>query len=78
MNQQLIFNNDFHYAAPKQAIAFSCLVSGLKVQCYIAIPAKQDAQVFLSQVIADAFTWEDLTETAIAEDTYIESGEIWL
>lgn len=78
MNQQLIFNNDFYYAQEKSAIGFSCLVAGLKVSCFIAIPPLADAKPFLAQVKADAFTWEDKAELAIAKESYNELGEIWL
>ncbi|WP_240224942.1 DUF1488 family protein [Rheinheimera hassiensis] len=78
MNQQLIFNNDFAFDATRQAAGFSCLVSGLKVQCFIAMPAEQTPVVFLQQVKADAFSWEDRAEQAIADDAYNAAGEIWL
>ena len=78
MNQQLIFNNDFTLAMARQAVSFSCLVSGLKVSCYIPLPAKQQAEAFLQQVKADAFHWEDRAEQAIADDAYNSVGEIWL
>lgn len=78
MNQQLIFNNDFAFDATRQAASFSCLVSGLKVLCFIALPAEQTPAMFLQQVKADAFSWEDRAEQAIADDAYNATGEIWL
>jgi len=78
MNQQLIFNNDFVFAISRQAVSFSCLVSGLKVFCYIPLPAEQQAEAFLQQVKVDAFDWEDRAEQAIADDAYNSAGEIWL
>ncbi|MBZ9613313.1 DUF1488 family protein [Rheinheimera maricola] len=78
MNQQLIFNNDFDFNSSRQAVSFSCLVSGLKVDCYIALPAGQQPERFLQQVQAEAFNWEDAAEQAIAEEAYSSAGEIWL
>lgn len=78
MNQQLIFNNDFAFDATRQAVSFSCLVTGLKVLCFIALPAGQKPPVFLQQIKADAFNWEDRAEQAIADDAYNAAGEIWL
>lgn len=78
MNQQLIFNNDFSIASKAAAISFSCLVAGLKVRCFIPIPATLSAADFLQQVQADSFYWEDLAEAAIAADAYNSAGEIWL
>lgn len=78
MNQQLIFNNDFAFAISRQAVSFSCLVSGLKVFCYIPLPAEQKDEAFLQQVKVDAFHWEDRAEQAIADDAYNSVGEIWL
>ena len=78
MNQQLIFNNDFVFDATRQAVSFSCLVSGLKVHCYIPLPAEQQAEAYLQQIKADAFHWEDAAEQAIADDVYNSAGEIWL
>ena len=78
MNQSLIFNNDFALSLEKQAVTFSCLVAGLKVNCYIPLPTDIAAQQFLQQVIKDAFSWEDSAEQAIADDAYNSAGEIWL
>ncbi|HEX5792762.1 MAG TPA: DUF1488 family protein, partial [Rheinheimera sp.] len=78
MNQQLIFNNDFAFDATRQAVSFSCLVSGLKVVCFIPLPAQQVPSVFLQQTKADAFSWEDRAEQAIADESYNTAGEIWL
>lgn len=78
MNQQLIFNNDFAIASNAAAISFSCLVVGLKVRCFILIPARLSAADFLQQVQADSFYWEDVAEAAIAADAYNSAGEIWL
>jgi len=79
MNQQLIFNNDFYYATDRSAIGFSCLVAGLKVDCFIPLPVPHhNAEQFLLQVKAEAFTWEDRAELAIATDSYNGQGEIWL
>lgn len=78
MNQQLIFNNDFQLVQERSAVCFSCLVAGFKVQCFIAIPAKQDSAEFLQEVKTNAFSWEDSAEQAIADDAYTSTGEIWL
>ncbi len=78
MNQQLIFNNDFTYDVVSQAVRFSCLVAGLKVNCFIALPASATAADFLTSVKAAAFSWEDRAEQAIADDAYNDAGEIWL
>lgn len=78
MNQQLIFNNDFHLVPARSAVCFSCLVAGFKVQCFIAIPAKQDGAEFLQEVITNAFSWEDCVEQAIADDAVNETAELWL
>ncbi|MBU1309757.1 MAG: DUF1488 domain-containing protein [Gammaproteobacteria bacterium] len=78
MNQQLIFNNDFYFENVRQAVCFSCLVGGLKVCCYIALPPDVTANSFLQQVQAEAFSWEDAAEQAIAEQAYNNAGEIWL
>ncbi|WP_215399362.1 DUF1488 family protein [Rheinheimera oceanensis] len=78
MNQQLIFNNDFVLDSARQAVRFSCLVSGLKVYCFIPLPAEQPPDNFLQQIKADAFHWEDAAEQAIADDSYNTAGEIWL
>ena len=78
MNQQIIFNNDFMYCAKRQAVRFSCLVSGLKVNCYIKVPADQSATLFLQQTERNAFYWEDRAEQAIADDAHNEAGDIWL
>lgn len=78
MNQQLIFNNDFTYDAVRQAVCFSCLVAGLKVNCFITLPANTSAAAFYTSVKAEAFSWEDSAEQAIADDAYNDAGEIWL
>ena len=78
MNQQIIFNNDFDYCAGKQAVRFSCLVSGLKVNCYIKLTADQTIEVVLQQIKQDAFSWEDKAEQAIAADEINNDGELWL
>jgi hypothetical protein len=78
VNQQLIFNNDFHYNAAVNAVAFSCLVAGLKVNCFITLPQGEAIEDFLMQVKVDAFSWEDSAEQAIADDAYNSAGEIWL
>lgn len=80
MNQQIIFNNDFYYAVDRNAVGFSCLVAGLKVDCFIPLPlpVQDKAEQFLLQVKAEAFTWEDQAEVAIAADNYNELGEVWL
>ncbi|KKO45990.1 hypothetical protein WG68_08290 [Arsukibacterium ikkense] len=78
MNQQLIFNNDFQYDASRQAVRFSCLLAGLKVNCYIALPGNSEATQFLAAVTADAFSWEDRAEQAIANDNFNDAAEIWL
>jgi hypothetical protein len=78
MNQQLIFNNDFAFDDARQAVSFSCLVSGLKVDCFIPLSPDQTAELFLQSVKADAFNWEDSAEQAIADDAFNQQGEIWL
>jgi hypothetical protein len=78
MNQQLIFNNDFHIDKKRHAVCFSCLVAGLKVCCFITVPAAIEPEQFMAEVIADAFSWEDSAEQAIAADAYTTAGEIWL
>ncbi|MGI5309891.1 DUF1488 family protein [Rheinheimera sp. WS51] len=78
MNQQLIFNNDFAYNQARQAITFSCLVSGLKVTCYIGVAEDRSHELALAEVIQQAFSWEDSAEQAIADDAYNSAGEIWL
>lgn len=78
MNQQLIFNNDFHLVPARSAVCFSCLVAGFKLQCFIAIPAKQDGAEFLQEVKTNAFSWEDCAEQAIADDAVNETAELWL
>ena len=78
MNQQLIFNNDFFFNNARQAVCFSCLAGGLKVSCYIRLPAGAKPDSFLKLVLANAFDWEDAAEQAIAEQAYNEAGEIWL
>lgn len=78
MNQQLLFNNDFVFDTTRHAVRFSCLVSGLKVVCFIPLPALQEPASFLQQVKADAFSWEDSAEQAITDDAYNSAGEIWL
>lgn len=78
MNQQLIFNNDFQFDAKRQAVRFSCLVMGLKVNCYIALPAREEPARFLAAIKADAFNWEDSAEQAIADEAFNPVGEIWL
>ena len=78
MNQQIIFNNDFDYCADKQAVKFSCLVSGLKVNCYIKLAAGQTIEAALQRIKQDAFSWEDRAEQAIAADEINSDGEVWL
>lgn len=78
MNQQIIFNNDFEYCTDRQAVRFSCLVSGLKVSCFIEQPADLSADAALQQIKQDAFSWEDKAEQAIADDEINDDGEIWL
>lgn len=78
MNQQLIFNNDFQFDAVRQAVRFSCLVAGLKVDCFIAMSIDLEPANVLAAVKAEAFNWEDSAEQAIANDAYNEAGEIWL
>jgi hypothetical protein len=78
MNQQLIFNNDFCFNDSRQAVMFSCLVAGLKVNCFIPLPDLTMAETFLFKVKRDAFNWEDRAEQAIADDAYNSAGEIWL
>ncbi|GAA0544282.1 hypothetical protein GCM10009098_09740 [Rheinheimera aquimaris] len=78
MNQSIIFNNDFALTAENNAVVFSCLVSGLKVMCFIPLAEGITAPLFLQQVKADAFTWEDFAEQAIADDAFNAAGEIWL
>jgi len=77
MNQQIIFNNDFDYCADKQAVRFSCLVSGLKVNCHIKLTAGQTIESALQQITQDAFSWEDKAEQAIAADKINNDGEVW-
>jgi hypothetical protein len=77
MNQQIVFNNDFDYCADKQAVRFSCLVSGLKVNCYIKVAAEQNSELCLQQAVQDAFNWEDRVEAAIAAEAINSDGEIW-
>ncbi|WP_213995230.1 DUF1488 family protein [Arsukibacterium sp.] len=78
MNQQLIFNNDFQYDPERQAVRFSCLIAGLKVNCFIVLPASTEPAQFLTAVKAEAFSWEDSAEQAIAADAFNPAGEIWL
>jgi hypothetical protein len=78
MNQQLIFNNDTEYSAARQAVRFSCLVAGLKVNCFIACPPNIEPAVFVTKIKAEIFNWEDCAEQAIADDAINEAGEIWL
>ena len=78
MNQQLVFNNDLEYNVPRQAARFSCLVAGLKVNCFIACPPDTEPTVFVNKIKAELFNWEDCAEQAIADDAYNEAGEIWL
>ncbi|WP_417707570.1 DUF1488 family protein [Rheinheimera aquimaris] len=77
MNQQIIFNNDFDYCPQKQAVRFTCLVSGLKVSCYIKVDTDHSAAA-LQQIKQDAFIWEDRVELAIDADEINSDGEIWL
>ena len=78
MNQQLIFNNDVEYDGQRYAVTFSCLVAGLKVNCFIACPPNTEPVVFLETIKAELFNWEDCAEQAIANDAYNAAGEIWL
>ncbi|CAM3703686.1 DUF1488 family protein [Rheinheimera salexigens] len=78
MNQQLIFNNDFTFNPEQQAVMFSCLVSGLRVNCFIAVAEGLAPELALQQVLQQAFSWEDSAEQAIANDAYNSAGEIWL
>ncbi|WP_019676271.1 DUF1488 family protein [Arsukibacterium perlucidum] len=78
MNQQLVFNNDFQFDTVRQAVRFSCLVAGLKVNCFIALPASEEPDQFITSIKADAFDWEDRAEQAIADGAYTKAGEIWL
>lgn len=78
MNQQLIFNNDFSFSPAHQAIIFSCLVAGLKINCFIPLPKAKTPETFLAEVLRNTFCWEDLAEQAIADELYNSAGEIWL
>ncbi|MAD73441.1 MAG: DUF1488 domain-containing protein [Rheinheimera sp.] len=78
MNQQIIFNNDVYYDELRQAVGFSCLVAGLKVNCFIACPPNTEATVFVTKIKAEIFNWEDCAEQAIADDAFNNAGEIWL
>lgn len=78
MNQQLIFNNDFRYNSARQAVQFSCLQAGLRIDCFIRCPVGQTGESWLAQVKQQAFTWEDHAEQAIAHDKMTANGEVWL
>ncbi|MEN3159554.1 DUF1488 domain-containing protein [Alkalimonas sp. NCh-2] len=78
MNQQLIFNHDFVYSAEQDAVSFSCLLAGLRLTGYIARPDEVSADVWLSQVQAAAFDWEDAAEQALTDECWNEAGEFWL
>mgnify|MGYP002619643930 CR=1 FL=1 len=78
MNQQLIFNHDFVYNAEQDAVSFSCLLAGLRLTGYIARPVEVSAEVWLMQVKAAAFDWEEAVEQALANECWNEAGEFWL
>lgn len=78
MNQQLIFNDDFYFDTARQAVAFSCLRGGLRISCYIRLPAEMQPEQWLHQIKLDSFYWEDQTELALEEHTINENGELWL
>lgn len=78
MNQQLIFNHDFVYSAEKDAVAFTCLLSGLRLTAYITRPNDLSAEAWLQHVKARAFDWEDAAEQLLAEESWNEAGEFWL
>lgn len=78
MNQQLIFNNDFRYDSARDAVQFSCLLAGLRIDCFIRRPAGQTGESWLAQVKQQAFSWEDQAEQVIAEQAFTVEGELWL
>ncbi|MDX3773942.1 DUF1488 family protein [Chromatiaceae bacterium AAb-1] len=77
MNQQLIFNEDFHFDTTRQAVAFSCLSCGLRINCYIRLPAGMQPDDWLHQIKQDSLCWEDKTEQALEDDAVNENGELW-
>lgn len=78
MNQQLIFNNDFRYNSAREAVQFSCLQAGLRIDCFIRCPVGQTGENWLAQVKQQVFIWEDLAEQAVADQAFTAEGELWL
>lgn len=78
MNQQLIFNDDYHFDATHQAVSCSVLLAGLRLQVLILMPEGWLQDAWLYQVKEDCFFWEEQIEAAVAAEVFGEDGTIRL
>ncbi|WP_306518023.1 hypothetical protein [Rheinheimera sp.] len=78
MNQQLIFNDDYHFDAIHQAVSCSVLQAGLRLQVLILMPEGWQKEAWLYQVKEDCFFWEEQIEAAVAAELFGEDGIVRL
>ena len=86
MNQAILFNDDAEWQASEGRIAFSAILLGARIQCYISVRYLESlAGESLSRPseIVQAFeTWrvdiESQAELKIEEQDFAEDGAIYL
>lgn len=78
MNQQLIFNDDYHFEAMHQAVSCTVLQGGLRLQVLILMPDGWQQDAWLYQVKEDCFFWEEQIEDALKAGAISDDGIIRL
>ena len=86
MNQAILFNDDAEWQASEGRIAFSAILLGARIQCYISVRYLESLageSLPRTSAIEQAFeTWrfdiESQAELKIEEQDFAEDGAIYL
>ena len=86
MNQSILFNDDVEWQASEQRVAFSAMLLGTRIPCYMSLqeleqlagaPLPRAADIFRA-FAAFQFDIEALAECKLEEQDFAEDGAIYL
>ena len=86
MNQSILFNDDVEWQASEQRVAFSAMLLGARIQCYMSVRYLEslagESLPRPSDIVKAFDTWrfdiESQAELKIEEQDFAEDGAIYL
>ena len=85
MNQNVLFNDDFHWDQPQQMVCFSAQSAGALIRCFLTQSyldkigaAGDNEQTIVEQCLLMQFDIEDDAQQAIEDEHLNDKSELWL